>query len=249
MRHDLNLEKLSHFVDHQLQLIIVVPVYNEQQNLKQVVDEWIVVLRKILSHKFLIVFFNDGSTDGTMDELEFLSSQYPELQFVHKKNSGHGPTCLLSYHIVYQLFPQAWIFQMDSDGQCDPQFFAKMWESRERADFHQGYRVSRDDGFKRVVISVILKGVVYIATGIWVQDPNVPYRLMRVRALAKILPKIPSNFFLGNVLLSSCIISQSRVLWYPIHFRNRFSGESKVQGMKFAKIGWELFRGLVELNN
>ncbi len=59
------------------------------------------------------------------------------------------------------------------------------------------------------------------------------------------LKYIPRDFFLANVLQSVFIQARYGIKWYPIHFRARFSGESKVKGFRFAKIGLKLFFDLL----
>jgi len=70
---------------------------------------------------------------------------------------------------------------------------------------------------------------------------------MPTQELKSFLYFIPENFFLANVVLSVFIQAKFDLKWHPIHFRARFSGESKVRGWKFAKIAWKLFLGLLQL--
>ena len=47
----------------------------------------------------------------------------------------------------------AYVFQIDSDGQCDPRYFASLWRLREQFTVVYGVRTTRDDGLARVLIS------------------------------------------------------------------------------------------------
>ncbi len=47
--------------------------------------------------------------------------------------------------------------QVDSDGQCDPRFFAAFWDGRDQADAIFGLRKTRDDGLSRVLISELCR--------------------------------------------------------------------------------------------
>lgn len=230
-----------------INLAVVCPVFNEERNVALVLEEWLIVLDKVVGFaKYHFIFLNDGSTDGTLKTLQNLAKKYSQVIILDKPNTGHGPTCIYSYDYAIQQ-NYDWIFQIDSDGQCDPQFFLKFWQEKDKTPWQMGKRTTRDDGWQRVVVSKILACVVWLGSGVYVEDSNVPYRLMPVQQLKTFLSQIPKDFFLANVLVSVFIQAKYSITWHAIHFRARFSGESKVRGFKFAKIGWHLFLGLKKL--
>ena len=107
-----------------------------------------------------------------------------------QSNSGHGRSCVRGYHTAVS-WNAEWIFQIDSDGQCDPHYFPSLWDKRNEKRSVYGFRYKRDDGLKRLLISRVLTWFVYAATrGTWVRDPNVPYRLMHVSTMAQRLALI-----------------------------------------------------------
>ena len=99
-------------------LYIVIPAYNEEENIEDVIREWYPnVLMGSEGSKLLVI--DDGSRDGTADKLKKLQEEFPLLDVRHKQNSGHGPTILTGYR--YAIDEGAdYIFQTDSDGQTDP---------------------------------------------------------------------------------------------------------------------------------
>ncbi|HEU5124830.1 MAG TPA: glycosyltransferase, partial [Verrucomicrobiae bacterium] len=107
-------------------LWVVMPVYNEATAIAEVINEWVTVLRTTAS-SFAFLVINDGSTDGTQTILENLS--WSELLVIHRPNSGHGSSCLFGYRKAVEQ-GATWIFQIDSDGQCDPRFFEAFWRWR-----------------------------------------------------------------------------------------------------------------------
>lgn len=230
-----------------INLAVVCPVFNEEKNIRAVLEEWVTTLDKIVGvGHYHFIFLNDGSTDNTSQELQKLTQQYSQLIVLDKINSGHGPTCVYSYDYVIEK-KYTWVFQIDSDGQCDPRYFSQLWENRQMFPWQFGHRKTRDDGWQRIVVTKILAMVVWLGSGFFVRDANVPYRLMPVSKLSEFIQLIPKNFFLANVVLSVFIEARFKIKWYPIHFRNRFSGESKVKGFKFAKIGIKLFFDLIKM--
>src|SRR5262249_50681905 len=163
------------------ELWLVVPVYNEEQSLRSMINEWMPAVRAV-APDFVFCALNDGSRDSSLEVLREMKKEHPELRVVDKSNSGHGQTCVHGYRLAEAEGAQ-WILQIDSDGQCDPEFFSRFWEARKHHPVIYGFRAQRDDGLKRYFISRIVSVATYVGTGIWVRDANVPYRLMHVDAV------------------------------------------------------------------
>ena len=164
------------------ELMIVMPVYNEQASVRKVVSEWFAEIVN-WTENFVFLVINDGSSDGTVAIIERLQEQLGQrLELVTQPNQGHGQSCLNGYRIAAQRrIP--FVFQIDSDGQCDPQYFFRFWRLRDKSDVIYGRRVRRDDGWRRVLASAVLKATLRIFAGVSCVDANVPYRLMRTDIL------------------------------------------------------------------
>ena len=136
-----------------------------------------------------------------------------------------------------------YIFQTDSDGQTSPDDFGVFWARRHGDDFIFGLRRRRGDGWARFVISKILRLVIRAATGVYVEDSNVPFRLMKAEKLAKYLAEIPSRFYLANALLPVVLLSGGeKIAWEPITFDDRRGGSPSVSALKFIKVGFMVWR-------
>ncbi|RYD51751.1 MAG: glycosyltransferase family 2 protein [Sphingobacteriales bacterium] len=223
-------------------LWVIMPVYNEEEALPLVLEEWRLALDG-LALPYTLCVLNDGSKDQTGTILNAYAARYPQVLAIDKPNSGHGQTCVFGYKLALEKGAD-WVFQIDSDGQCDPQFFPKALalSATKKAVF--GYRKTRDDGFKRVFISKFVRLFTLAATSEWVRDPNVPYRLMHRDVLMPILSAIPNDFHLANIWVSVLVNKQSRIAWIPIHFRDRSGGSPSVKTFSFVKHGFKLFRQL-----
>jgi glycosyltransferase involved in cell wall biosynthesis len=224
------------------ELFVVMPVYNEEETLTKVVEEWIPVFRSH-TRAFQFCILNDGSKDSTLSILKQLAVTYPEIVVVDKPNSGHGQTCVTGYKLALKT-AASWVFQIDSDGQCDPSFFGTFWEMRPNHAALYGYRKVRDDGYSRFLISRVVSLVTWIAAGRWVKDANVPYRLMRKDTLTGWINEIPSDFHLANVLVAALQDKKFRIKWLDIRFRERQGGRASVKAYSFVKQGWLLFKQL-----
>jgi len=225
--------------------MIILPVFNEQASVRKVVTEWFFEIEN-WTQDFVFLALNDGSTDGTLAVLEKLKEQLgARLEIVSHANRGHGQTCLAGYRQALTRGAQ-WVFQIDSDGQCDPQYFFRFWRKREKCDVIYGVRKTRDDGWRRVMASRVLRLVLAAACRVNCVDANVPYRLMRPAILKDALERIPDDFFLANVAIAALLrqnpsIREGRV---PIRFRERYGGEPSVALGQFGLKASELVRQL-----
>lgn len=69
---------------------VVVPIYNEISMVNEIYDRVVNVFKKLENYEYEIVFFDDGSTDGTRDALEQLCSQHDEVKCVfYTRNFGY----------------------------------------------------------------------------------------------------------------------------------------------------------------
>jgi glycosyltransferase involved in cell wall biosynthesis len=217
-------------------LYIVIPAYNEEENIETVAREWHGVAAKINGQSRLAVI-DDGSKDGTYAKLLELQKELPQLEAVTKPNGGHGAAVLYGYR--YALDNGAdYVFQTDSDGQTLPSEFWQFWESREQYDAQIGWRKNRKDGFSRVFVTKILKLTLFLCFGLWITDANTPFRLMSSNALSKMLARIPADYNLANVLLTALLEkSKAKMRYLQITFRQRQGGVNSINMKRIFKIG------------
>lgn len=223
-------------------LWVIMPVYNEEISIMKVIDEWAPVLRGLQIH-FTLLTINDGSKDKTLEILTAAKERVPELKIIDKANSGHGQSCVLGYREAVNS-GATYVFQIDSDGQCDPKYFPSVWEKRSTLHSVFGRRISRDDGAFRMFASRIVSLVTWLATGTWVADANVPYRLVPTSILNKVVAAVPNDIYLANILVSVLVKRTAPIHWVPIHFRDRFGGSPSVKPGSFYKQGKLLFHQL-----
>jgi glycosyltransferase involved in cell wall biosynthesis len=223
------------------------PAYNEQDNIRTIVSEWHPVVEQIGSLSRLLIV-NDGSKDDTFRCLSDLQKHYPQLIAIDKTNSGHGATCLFAYRKAIDSNAD-FVFQTDSDGQTRPEDFGAFWEKRKEYDFIIGVRKERQDGFIRILVTRVLRLLVWLAFGEWVKDANTPFRLMKTNRLSEILKVVPEDFFLCNVAISTIAIKwKMRCKWLPITFRSRQGGINSINLKRIFKIGWKAIGDFRKIN-
>ena len=229
-------------------IYFVMPAYNESANIEEVVDLWLGIVEKIGGESRLVVA-NDGSKDDTWEKLDQMQQEKPLLIALDKPNSGHGSTVLYLYR--YAISQGAdFIFQTDSDGQTNPDEFWQMYDNRNQYDFQIGHRIGRQDGWSRVVVTKILRLVVWLLFHEWVLDANTPFRLMRSERLKAIIEKIPKDYFLCNVAITAIAVKwKESIQWYPITFRPRMKGVNSINLKRIVKIGWRALSDFRKINN
>ena len=131
------------------QLSVVVPVFNEQDNVGPLLREIVAALRGRID--FEAVFVDDDSKDGTLAALQALKPEVPELRVLHHaRQSGQSTAIRNGVRAAHA----PWIATLDGDGQNDPADIPKLLAAREGADpairLFAGWRVERrDSGSKR----------------------------------------------------------------------------------------------------
>ncbi|QOV19119.1 glycosyltransferase family 2 protein [Blautia liquoris] len=226
-------------------LCIIIPAYNEQANVEQVIKQWYPVA---VAHAGEIVVIDDGSTDLTYEILRSQEKKLPHLTVLTKKNNGHGATVLYGYHYAIKNHAD-YIFQTDSDGQTLPEEFEEFWKNREHFDMVIGYRKGRHDGCLRVFVTKVLRAVIWLCFCVYVRDANTPYRLIRGQTLRRYIDLIPPGFHLANVLISVIFVKKGcKVKWLPITFRPRQGGKNSMNGKKIVKIGCSAVRDFWKIN-
>jgi dolichol-phosphate mannosyltransferase len=217
-------------------LYIVIPAYNEEENIDSVAREWHEVVLNIGKDSRLVII-DDGSKDSSYKKLCELSEKLPQLVPITKPNGGHGSTVLYGYNYALEMKAD-YIFQTDSDGQTLPSEFKQFWEKRNDYAAIIGHRNHREDGFSRVFVTKTLKFVLWSIFHLNITDANTPFRLMKRETLQKYIKQIPKDFNLSNVMLTVLLLNaKEKVKFIPITFRPRQGGVNSINLPRIFKIG------------
>jgi glycosyltransferase involved in cell wall biosynthesis len=152
-----------------MKLSVVIPIYNEEENINPLYDELKGVL-KTLEHDYEIVFVDDGSKDSSLALLEKIQRQDDNVVVVSFRRN-FGQTAAMSAGFAYASGDV--IATMDGDMQNDPhdlpKFLAKM--EQEGCDLVSGWRHKRQDPFlNRRLPSMIANKIISIVTGVHLHD-------------------------------------------------------------------------------
>ncbi len=217
-------------------LYIVMPAYNEEANIEEIVKSWQKVL-KFGNADSKLVIADSGSKDRTHAILKRLQKTYPELIILSKGLKQHGPKLIELYHYAIDQGAD-WIFQTDSDGQTNPDEFEKFWSLRNQFDAILGNRVVRGDGKSRKLVEDILCKILRVIFGVKLQDANAPFRLMKSSLVNKYIDRFKNDYNLPNVMLSVFYkFYDENVTFEEITFEPRKAGVNSINFKKIMKIG------------
>ena len=231
-----------------LELVIVIPAYNEEACIHEVVPHWINGIEEMIpKDQFKLLVINDGSRDKTGVILDELTGQYPNLIAKHQLNGGHGNAIFNGYQMAVQMNPN-FVFQTDSDDQFVPSDFKNFWEKRNESDFVLGFREVRNDDPFRLLITRILKYSLLFIYGTYIYDANIPFRLIRTTFLKKLLKALPQKTpFAPNIFLSVLAKKSGQKLFnIPVIHKERETGEVSIRHMKLLKVCWQSFIELTQ---
>lgn len=228
-------------------LYIVIPAYNEEETIQSVIDQWYPVIERWEGSRLVLI--DDGSKDSTYQILEENAKTKGQLIPIRKKNEGHGATVLFGYN--YALEKNAdFIFQTDSDRQTKSEEFWQFWNLRNQYDMVIGWRKNRQDGFRRVFVTKVLRFVINLRFGVFVPDANTPFRLLKADVLRQYIELIPKQFNLSNVLLSVIYEKKKRATKYiSITFEERKGGINSINIPQIVKIGKQAWNDFKILND
>lgn len=173
-----------------MKCLIVLPCYNEEENIRQVVRSIDTILGTQVPYRIIAV--DDGSRDRTGEALKDLSSEFPVGIFRHSRNLGLGAalkTGLLA--AAEEASCDDFIVTMDSDNTHDPKHILDMLDAAEKASIVVGSRyvkggVQLNVPPHRVVLSRIINLLVGELFHLHVRDATSGFRCFRAALIKRL---------------------------------------------------------------
>lgn len=183
-------------------LYIVMPAYNEEENIEDVVKQWYPILDGKADDSRLVIA-DSGSKDNTHKILmDMKNANYPKIDVLSDTNQYHGPIVIALYDYAIKNGAD-YIFQTDSDGQTNPDEFNAFWNERKKYDGIFGNRTVRGDGKDRAFVERTVCALLKMYFGVSVPDANAPFRLMKAETVKKYLYKMPGDYNLPNIMMTT----------------------------------------------
>lgn len=212
--------------------IITLPVYNEKQNIGQIIEAIFAILPEI---RILVV--DDSSPDGTGDIVKDLQKKFPNLGLLtRKQKEGLGKAYLNVFEEVLKDPSVESVVMMDADFSHNPRYLPLLIaEANKGFDVVVGSRYAKGGGTEgwelwRRLLSRWGNFYARTITGLPAADCTGGFNLIKTRFLNKI------NFSKMDASGYAFIIELKYLLWksgarfteVPIVFHNRINGESKI---------------------
>ncbi len=229
-----------------MKAIVVVPTYNERQNLEHLVAR----IRQAAPGLHILIV-DDNSPDGTGWIADHLSRQNPGAVFVlhRQKKEGLGRAYVAGFDWVLQDSYDV-VVQMDGDLSHDPAYLPMMLAAIQDCDLVLGSRYLRGIAvvnwdFKRLLLSKLATKYVQLVTRLPFTDATGGFKCWRRRTLESVgLEEIFSDGYVFQIEMSYKAHRQGlRIAEVPIVFYERDFGRSKMNW----RIIWEAFWGVLRL--
>lgn len=219
-------------------LYIVMPAYNEEENIEKTVRSWYPLL-KGKSPESRLVIADSGSVDKTHEILEKLKQEFPQLEILSSTGKQHGPKVIALYQYAISCGAE-YIFQTDSDGQTNPEEFNDFWNLRNSYVAVLGHRQVRGDGPQRAFVERVVCFLLKLYFGVKVPDANAPFRLMRAETVNKYIHNMPEDYNLPNIMMTTYFAYyKENIVFKKVSFQPRQGGVNSINIPKIVKIGWK----------
>jgi dolichol-phosphate mannosyltransferase len=222
---------------------VVVPTYNEAENVEGLVD----AVRNVLPDDHRILIVDDSSPDGTGEIADRLAAESGDVEVLHRTaKEGLGPAYIAGFkHALAQ--GADLVIQMDADFSHDPAYLPRFLDAARHADVVLGSRYVAGGGVSewgpmRRAISRGGSAYARLVLGMRVRDLTGGFKLWRRQALEAIdLDSVESRGYAFQVEMTyRAKQAGMTVAEVPIVFRDRRVGDSKMTAPIVAEAMWRV---------
>jgi len=220
---------------------VIIPVYNEEENLRELTDRLFATLTS-LGRPFEVIFVDDGSTDRSWDLLSQLYQKHPQqiraLQF--HRNFGQHPAIFAGFQAARGRI----MVTLDADLQNPPEEIPRLVAKIEEGyDTVGGWRENRHDSWSRRLPSALVNRLMSRVTGVRLQDYGCMLRAYRREVVDSINQCQESSSFIPAL----ANLYSRRVAEIPVAHAQRERGKSKYSLIKLLRLNFDLVTGFSNL--
>lgn len=198
---------------------IIIPVYNEEDNLERVETE-LLTYTQIASKKTSVLFVNDGSIDKSQERIERICKDNEAFHYISfTENRGLSAAIKAGFDAVETEL----LGYIDSDLQTTPMDFNLLLAHIEAYDLVTGVRANRKDSFVKNMSSTIANSIRRAFTRDGMDDTGCPLKVIKTD-FAK---KIPMFKGLHRFLPAMILLQNGTVLQVPVQHFPRIAGTAK----------------------
>jgi dolichol-phosphate mannosyltransferase len=228
-------------------ILVIIPTFNESENISQIISS---VFKHVPQCHILVV--DDNSPDGTSRIVKKIINLTKKRLFIkdRKNKLGLGAAYIDGFNWAIEK-KYDFIFEMDADFSHDPVSLPKMIEIlKDNSDVVVGSRYKKGVNvvnwpLGRILLSYAASLYVRVITGMPIKDPTAGYVGYKREVLEKIeLDKIQFVGYAFQIEMKyKSWIKGYKIHEYPIVFKNRINGKSKMD----QSIFWEALIGVIKM--
>jgi glycosyltransferase involved in cell wall biosynthesis len=235
--------------DRNLNISVVIPFYNEEENVKRVVTGLVNSLERA-SIDYELVLVNNGSIDNSPQILEDLAKEKPDrMKVVHVSvNQGYGWGIINGLKIA----SGEYVGYMGGDGQIKPEDVIRVYYaiSQGNCDLAKVKRISRKDGLLRKMVSLVYNRLFRLLFRVTSLDINGTPKIFRKDWLER-FQLTAKDWFIDSEVMIKANYLNLKVSEVLVEFLRREKGRSHVEFttiLEFAKnmFNYRLGRGIKE---
>lgn len=202
------------------QFTILVPLYNERENLPRLEERLSAYLKKASLQPACVLFIDDGSTDGGSALLAEICRRNEGFFFLKfARNCGLSAALKAGFDAC----ASPWLGYIDADLQTDPDDFDLLLPHAADYELVTGIRTARRDGFVKRISSKIANGWRRMMTGDGVADTGCPLKVLQTSCARK----LPMFTGMHRFLPALVQMAGGRVLQIPVRHYPRQAGQAK----------------------
>ncbi len=208
-------------MDERPMLSIVVPVYNEEENVRPLFEK-IQAVCETIGDTYEVLFVDDGSSDATFAVLSELSKRVPQVVVIRFKENA-GQTAAMAAGFEFARGER--IVSMDGDLQNDPVDVPKLLEKLDEGyDLVCGWRKERQDKFlTRRVPSIVANWIIGKVTGVPIHDNGCSLKAYR----ASVIKQVPLYGEMHRFIPAMSTVAGARIAEIVVTHHPRRFGQSK----------------------
>ncbi|MCT6868770.1 MAG: glycosyltransferase [Apibacter sp.] len=201
------------------ELTVIIPVFNEADNLERVKKEMSIFLNAA-KKKSKVLFINDGSKDSSLSVIQEICKDNDEFTYI-SFDRNYGLSSAIKAGFDYT--NTRWVGYIDADLQTSPMDFNILLDYADQYQLVTGVRANRKDSIVKNLSSKIANGIRRAFTHDGMDDTGCPLKIIQTD-YAK---KIPMFKGLHRFLPAMILLQNGKVIQHPVQHFERIAGKSK----------------------
>lgn len=228
-----------------MKIVVIIPTYNERENIITLLDELGKQATHIRNHVTHFLVVDDNSPDGTSEVVADYQKIHKNVTMLTGAKEGLGKALLRGMRYATDFLGGQIIVQIDADLSHDPRVFPEFINKIDKgADFAVGSRyipggsIPDNWGVHRKIYSILGNAFVRFGLGFTqVHDWTGGYRAYKAKFVELLGPHMSQygGYVFQIAFLHKAILSKALVVEVPIHFTDRRFGRSKIAPSEYIR--------------